>query len=204
MTSTPPADAVEILDYWFGPITADGMTRDDRYRLWFSKDEAQDSDIRRRFAGRVEQALAGRLDHWSDTPEGRLALVISLDQFTRNIYRDTPRAFSGDPLALDQTLAALDRGEDRRLPLIQRVFLYLPLEHAESADMQAESVRRFERLAADAPAAHKALFDGFFDYAYQHRDVIARYGRFPHRNHILGRESTVNEQEYLQQPGAGF
>ncbi|MCP1675982.1 uncharacterized protein (DUF924 family) [Natronocella acetinitrilica] len=199
------AAAIEAtVDFWFGPLTADGVTTGDQWKLWFTKDAGQDEEIRRRFRTQTERALTGELDDWQQTPTGRLALILTLDQFTRNIYRDTPAAFSGDPQALTVAQAALAVGEDQELPIIQRVFLYLPLEHAESLDMQNESVRRFEQLAKDAPTAHRPMFQSFLDYAIAHRDVILEFGRFPHRNAELGRESTAAEQAYLDKPGAGF
>ncbi|MCC5808783.1 MAG: DUF924 domain-containing protein [Ectothiorhodospiraceae bacterium] len=194
----------ETLDFWFGPLTEEGFTRDDRSGLWFSKSDAQDADIRARFLQQVEQALAGELEHWADSPQGRLALIITLDQFTRNIFRDTPRAFEGDPTALRHALHGIDRGEERALAPIQRVFLYLPLEHAEDLDMQDRSVERFRELEQQVPQQQAKAFAGFTDYAERHRDVIRDFGRFPHRNAILGRTSSPAEQEYLARPGSGF
>ncbi len=194
----------QTLDFWFGPLTADGFTETDRSGLWFGKSDAQDAEIRRRFQTQTESALAGQLEHWSEHPENRLALVVTLDQFTRNIFRDSPRAFAGDPMALAHALRALENDEDARLAPIQRVFLYLPLEHAESMEMQDRSVECFRRLEQQVPDTQKKAFAGFTDYAERHRDVIREYGRFPHRNAILGRESTAEEQAYLARPGAGF
>ncbi len=204
MTDTMDPDARDTLEFWFGAIAEDGFTRDDRLRLWFGKDDAQDAEIASRFREQTGQALNGALEHWSRTPACRLALIITLDQFTRNIFRGTADAFAGDDSALEHTQMALALGEDRELPLIQRVFLYLPLEHAESLEMQNESVRRFEQLATIAPPEHSAAFRSFLAYAESHRDVIRQFGRFPHRNAILGRSSTPDERIYLDAPGAGF
>ena len=130
--------------------------------------------------------------------------MIVLDQFPHHIYRDRPKAFATDPQSLALSLAALESGEDRQLTPIERVFLYLPLEHAESLAMQARSVSLYEQLAHEAAVDERALFDNFLDYACKHRDVVARFGRFPHRNAILGRVSTPDELEFLKQPGSRF
>jgi uncharacterized protein (DUF924 family) len=130
--------------------------------------------------------------------------VIVLDQFPHHIYRDKPQAFDTDPQALALSLEALMTGEDQQLTPIERVFLYLPLEHTESAAIQERSVLLFERLAQEAVADERALFEDFLNYARQHRDVVARFGRFPHRNAILGRPSTPDELEFLKQPGSRF
>jgi uncharacterized protein (DUF924 family) len=180
--------AREILDFWFGD---QGQQRPE----WFRKDEAFDTSIRQRFGSLVERALAGeRLDANDDAAHSALARVLLLDQFTRNIYRGTPRAFAGDALALTTARAMVARGEDVELSTLQRVFVYLPFEHAEDLAMQHESLRLFEQLG-DA---------GFLDYARRHAVVVERFGRFPHRNAILGRISTPEEIEYLKQPGSGF
>lgn len=199
------ADGIDsTLHFWFGPLTTDGVSAEDRLGLWFGKSDDQDATIREQFGPQVEQALAGELDNWAATKAGRMALVLTLDQFTRNIHRGTPRAFAGDSRALQHALHALDQGEDAGMPLIHRVFLYLPLEHAEDLAIQERCVRCFQALESQAPEAAREMFRSFTDYAEQHRDVIRRFGRFPHRNGILGRESTPDERAYLAQPGAGF
>jgi len=157
-----------------------------------------------RFAATLVDATAGRLDHWTATPRTRLALVIVVDQFPHHIHRDQPQAFATDPQALALSLDALAAGEDRQLAPIERVFLYLPLEHAESLSMQDRSVALYETLASEAAADERTLFDNFLDYARKHRDVVARFGRFPHRNAILGRPSSEAELEFLKQPGSRF
>lgn len=199
------AHAIEdTLAFWFGDLPLRDGSEADRSALWFSKSEAQDAEIRRRFGAQVSAALAGELDTWAQTPQGRLALVVTLDQFTRNIHRHTPAAFAGDPRALAHTLEALEQGEHLRLPLIGRVFLYMPMEHAEDLAMQHRCVACFRELEQAAPARDQAMFRGFTDYAERHREVIRRFGRFPHRNAILARENTPEESAYLSQPGAGF
>lgn len=189
--------AQAVLDFWFG---APGSPEHGRDRPeWFRKDAAFDALIRARFGATIEEALAGSLDAWATGPAGTLALIVVLDQFTRNSFRDTPRAFAGDPpaRALAQRLVAA--GDDLRLPPWQRAFAYLPFEHAEDLALQHESVRRFEALAAVDPGQAEGL-----DYARRHFDVIARFGRFPHRNAILGRVDTAEEAAFLRQPGSRF
>jgi uncharacterized protein (DUF924 family) len=185
----------DVLEFWFDPAHAAN---------WFAKDPAFDEEIRRRFAAAVEDAAHGRLDAWADTPAGRLALLILLDQFPRNLHRGEARAWAADVKAQRVALSGLDEGFDQALPPLQRVFAYLPLEHAEDMGLQQRSVALFEALHAQAPAAERARFAEFVGYARRHREVIARFGRFPHRNAVLGRDSTAAEREYLAQPGAGF
>lgn len=186
------AQATAVLDFWFAGSAAPRAE-------WFRKDAAFDALIADRFGAMVEQALAGAMTAWANDAECALAQVIVLDQFTRNIFRDTPRAFAGDALALAAARAMVARSDDLALPPLHRVFAYLPFEHAEDRAMQAESLRLFAALtAADASLAT------FGDYAQRHADVIARFGRFPHRNAQLGRESTAEEVQFLQQPGSRF
>jgi uncharacterized protein (DUF924 family) len=195
------ADAVldpreaDVLDFWFGaPGSAEhGQARD----LWFTKQDATDALIRARFGALIESALRGELDAWSGTPRGALALIVLLDQFTRNAFRDTPRAFAGDARALSVAQAQVDAGHDLALSLNERWFVYLPFEHAESLPLQERAVALFTQLAADGLTAP-------LEWAIKHRDVVARFGRFPHRNAILGRASSPEEAAFLQQPGSRF
>jgi uncharacterized protein (DUF924 family) len=193
-----------VLDFWFGPPGRAAEIAGRQTRLWFGKSPENDRAVTDRFSATLVAAAAGELAPWAATPRGRLALVIVLDQFPHHIHRDRPQAFATDPQALALSLAALDAGENAQLAPIERVFLYLPLEHAESLAMQERSVALFENLAHKAAADERALFDNFLDYARQHRDVVARFGRFPHRNAILGRPSTPEEVEFLKQPGSRF
>lgn len=186
-------NAQDVLDFWFGPPPLAQRAE------WFRKDAAFDATIRARFGAAIEAALKGELAAWDATPRGALARVIVLDQFTRNAFRATARAFAGDALALAAAGAMVERGDDRRLAALERVFAYLPFEHAEDATMQARSIALFGALAREEPA-----LAGFEDYARRHAAVVERFGRFPHRNRLLGRASTAAETEYLAQPGAGF
>ena len=194
----PPAAARAVLDFWFLPPGAPGHGA---YRTeWFRKDPAFDAAIRGRFRNDVEAALAGERDDWNAGGEGCLALILLLDQFTRNIFRDTPRAFAGDAKALTLAGGAIADGRDRALSPLRRWFLYLPFMHSESLPVQERCVALFRGLREEGGTA----FDSPLDYAVRHRDVIARFGRFPHRNGILGRPSTREEIEFLSLPGSSF
>lgn len=202
--SSLPSDAQDVLAFWLGAWPADGAALQRAQPTWFQKNEAFDADLRQRFGGTIAAALAGQHDAWTDTAQGRLALLIVLDQFTRNSFRGKPESFAGDDRALRIALEGIARGHDIAVPPMPRTFCYLPLEHAEDAAMQSRSVALFQALR-DAPDAQpKPFFDGSLDYAHKHQDVIRRFGRFPHRNAILGRTSTPDELAYLAQPGAGF
>ena len=182
--------AEEVLAFWFaGDPSA-------RRKVWFEKDAGFDAECAR-FAEALSAAKQGELDHWADTPRGALALVILLDQFSRNLFRGSPHAFAADPLARKQAGHAIARGFDRQLGPVERIFLYLPFEHSEDLPDQDESVRLFAAL-------HGELGGDTLDYAERHREVIRRFGRFPHRNAVLGRTNTPAEEAYLAQPGAGF
>jgi uncharacterized protein (DUF924 family) len=195
--------AEELLEVWFGTLDEDGIAPPDRRKRWFAGDPAFDEELRRRFGDLHEQACAGELDRWAQTPRGRLALVLLLDQLSRHLHRGMAEAFAADAHALALARGALARGEDRELALCERAFLYLPFEHAEDLAAQEISVERFAELAAIAPERARPLFEEFLDWAVRHRDVIARFGRFPHRNAVLGRATTPEEQAWLEREG-GF
>ncbi len=193
-----------VLKFWLGapePTDASALTCQP---LWFTKSDALDDEIRSRFGAWVEEARAGQLDGWADRAHGRLALVVLLDQFSRNAWRGKPESFAGDAKALALALAALDNGHWEAVAPLARFFLALPLEHAEDPALQARSVALFEQLVAQATPETQPVLAGALDYAQQHQEVIARFGRFPHRNAILGRESSAEEKAYLAQPGSGF
>lgn len=193
-----------IRAFWFGSGTDDKTTADERARMWWSKNPEVDREIRQRFEACVAEAANHELDHWSATAGGRLALILLTDQFPRHIYRDTPQAFSFDALARHWAREGIRQGEHEQLRPVERVFFYLPLEHSESMDDQEQSVTLCEELVRNAPDEHKAVFEEFLRYARLHRDVIKRFGRFPHRNRILGRESTPEELGALKQGGLSF
>lgn len=196
-----------IKEFWFGQHpadTADAVIAAAQAKLWWAKDEAQDALITQRFAATTLAASDGRLDDWRASAGGRLALILLCDQFPRNMYRNTPQAFAFDGLALQIAGDGLARQQDRHLRMIQRVFFYLPLEHSESLEDQDRAVLLFGALVREAAPDQQAVFQGFLNFAERHREVIARFGRFPHRNAILGRASTPEELQFLTQPGSSF
>ena len=176
-------DPAEVLDFWFRQPP----------KAWFTKDPAFDEEIRRRFLDAREAALAGRLDAWLDTPRGCLAYIVLLDQFPRNMFRGDARAFAADHLALAAARRLLAAGWDRAMTVDERTFAYLPFEHSERLEDQDRCCELMQPLG-----------DEVYRYALRHRDIIRRFGRFPHRNAALGRASTPEEAEFLRQPGSGF
>ncbi len=193
MTVEPQA----IYDFWFGGPGLDefGQSR----KVWFVKDPAFDEQIRQRFLTTLESAQRGELQHWRQDPKHCLSLIILLDQFPRNVFRDTPGAFATDPMALDTARFAVEQRYDEAVSSLERVFIYLPFEHSESLQDQVRSVTLFKALKEEVSNGAE-----FLDYAKRHHDVIARFGRFPHRNRILNRASTEAEIEFLLQPGSSF
>ena len=196
-TDALDGEARAVLDFWFLPAGDPGHGAE--RAEWFRKDEAFDRAIAARFGALIERGLAGALDAWRATPRGALAEIVVLDQFTRNVFRGTPRAFAGDARALAAARALVAAGADRGLPAVARQFAYLPFEHAEDRAMQEEAMRLFAGLAAEHPEQADLL-----RWAAAHRDIVARFGRFPHRNLVLGRVSTADELAFLQQPGSSF
>jgi uncharacterized protein (DUF924 family) len=196
-STTTSASPGAVLDFWFGPPDDPG------HRLprqsWFRKDPAFDLEVRERFEATIEAALAGRLEAWAADPLSALAQVIVLDQFTRNAFRDTARAFAGDGRALAAARAMVDAGQDRALSGVQRQFIYMPFEHAEELAAQEQALLLFSRLGEDEPALADLL-----RWARAHHDIVARFGRFPHRNALLGRASTPEEEAFLKTPGSSF
>jgi len=200
MTETPES----ILSFWFGHSDDDAVTARAQQKLWWAKDEHTDQEIRRRFESTHEALVRGELDGWASTSAGLLAMVLVADQFPRNMFRGMPESFASDPLALRWSMHGMEHGLDKDLRPIEKIFLYLPFEHSESLEDQQRAVFLFEKLLAEVPPTQHEVFAGFYDYAMRHRDVIARFGRFPHRNHILGRVSTDEEVAFLKEPGSSF
>lgn len=186
MNDSLPREAAEVLSFWFGP----GMEE-----RWFKKDPDFDREVRERLQGHYERARSGDYDHWMDSAKGSLALCLLLDQVPRNLFRDDRRAFATDDRARQVTICALDQGFDRALRQAERLFLYLPLEHSEDLDDQERCVELVATLDAKPD---------WLDYSVRHRDVIARFGRFPHRNRVMGRETTEEEAAFLEEPGSAF
>ena len=197
MTPAAPASPEEVLDFWFEGAVEGVEAITARGRVWFGADPAFDRVCRERFAGLLARAVSGELDGWQETPRGALALVIVLDQLSRNIHRGSRAAFAGDAGALACCLRARERKFDEALRPIERMFLCMPLQHAEDRQRQDESVRTWEALAAGAGRELAGYFENSLGYARKHRDIVHRFGRFPHRNAVLGRDSTPQEQQYL-------
>ncbi|MGE3953827.1 MAG: DUF924 family protein [Parachlamydiales bacterium] len=194
----------EVLRYWLGPLDGPTDFPVHKAQIWWMKDPEVDADIRQKFGAAVEAAARGEYDHWTATPRGRLALIILLDQFTRNLNRDKGEAFANDEKALRLAMEGIARGEHTRLYPVERAFLYLPLEHAEDPYYQERSVDLFEQLAREVDPEIRAPFESFLDYARQHKVIIDRFARFPHRNRPLLRDSTQAEVAFLREWGNPF
>ena len=195
----------QVLDFWFGACGPDGALDRAKQKMWFSGGHMHDATIHKRFGKLHRRASRGELEaEWGATPRDRIALIIVLDQFSRHIHRGAPAAFAQDPAAQRLALAGVEQGMDRALIPAQRAFFYLPFEHAEDLALQQRGVRLFQRLAAEVAPAWRKEYTGFSDYAGHHRDIVERFGRFPHRNKVLGRASTPEEIEFLKQPGSSF
>lgn len=190
-----------LLDAWFGEPANDTQRAHRQAPLWWGKSGDTDDWLRSEFGALADRAACGELDAWADTPKGRLALILLLDQLPRNLHRGNPAAFAQDGRARQLCLDGLAKGDDTHLASLERVFFYLPLEHAESLAQQDLCVTLFEALALAHPLP---IFADYLDYARRHRAIIARFGRFPHRNAILGRQSSAAELAFLSQPGSSF
>jgi uncharacterized protein (DUF924 family) len=212
-------DALRVREFWFGQsltgalrgqgdLASQAVALQRRARVWFETNPQlvgqQNELIRSQFQELVERAGRGELAGWADSPRRRLSLIILLDQFPRQIYRGTPQAFAYDPEALGLTLSGLQSAADAALNLIERLFFYMPLQHTEATEVQDESVSAFRRLVAESPAQLRSTFEEALAWAQNHRSLIRQFGRFPHRNAILGRESTPEEVAYLRKDGAAF
>jgi len=202
-------EARQIRDFWFGrlPLSAEELER--RLRFWFGADTPQlrqrrDAHIRERFGALLERAAAGELAPWADGPRRRLSLIILLDQFPRHIFRGEARAFAYDEQALALTLSGMQSAADAALDVVERIFFYMPLQHAERSEVQDESVAAYRRLLGEAPQELKGAFAATLRSAENHRAIIEQFGRFPHRNSALARESTPEETRWLDSGGASF
>ncbi|MBA2727382.1 MAG: DUF924 domain-containing protein [Parachlamydiaceae bacterium] len=193
-----------ILNYWFGDLQTAEDYPYDKAKIWFSGGADVDTEIRERFENLLLEVANHKLDNWKKSPKGRLALIILVDQFSRNIYRGTPEAFTFDSIGCELTLEGIDLGADLHLLPIERAFFYLPLEHSENLEIQKISIAKFDALAASAPISLKSTFDSYANYAWNHYIIIEKFGRFPHRNVILGRESIQEEVDFLKGPNSSF
>ena len=194
-----------VLDFWFGACGPDGALDLAKKRMWFGDGHKYDAEIRRHFGALHERAARGEVEHaWTATPRGWIALIVVLDQFSRHIHRGTAAAYEQDAEAQQLVVNGLGLRADHDLLPVQRTFFYMPLEHAEDLELQRLGVRCFDGLARAVAPAWRKEYEHFLDYAKRHREIIERFGRFPHRNAALGRTSTPEEKAFLKQPGASF
>ncbi|WP_369601680.1 DUF924 family protein [Hahella sp. SMD15-11] len=194
----------EIVHFWFGEPGPDGLPDPAYKKAWFMPTRARDAEIRKRFMGMLTLLEEGGFDHWQETPEGTLAGILLLDQFSRQIYRGTALAFGGDRMARMWMRRGLDRAQDVDLMLVQRAFFYMPLQHSERLADQREGVALYEQLVHLAEGPLRVLLQGFLDSAREHCAIIERFGRFPHRNRVLKRPSTDAERVWLADTGKRF
>jgi uncharacterized protein (DUF924 family) len=202
-------EARSVREFWFGrlPLTTDSFNQ--RLRFWFGDESSRlrqqrDAQIRGRFGGLFERAASGQLAAWADGPRRRLSLIILLDQFPRNMFRGSARAFATDGQALTLALSGMQSAADAALDVAERLFFYMPLQHAESPEVQDESVAAYRRLLAETPEELQRQFRSALRSAENHREIIERFGRFPYRNRVLGRTTTPQELEWLRRGGESF
>ena len=193
-----------ILSFWFKEHALAAPQIDRRMDIWFGEDRVFDLEVKKEFATDVDEASAGRLDHWAHSPRGRLALILLLDQFRRNVYRNTARAFEMDKAALKLCVEGAIAKKDKGLAPIERAFFYMPLQHAESRKVQEKSLALYTRLAQMVSPTYRETFETIAQFAELHRDIIERFGRFPHRNKLLGRQNTPEEDQYLAGDSPNF
>jgi uncharacterized protein (DUF924 family) len=193
-----------VLDYWFGNLDHTPEYFKSRNKLWFMGGDTVDTQIREQFERDVIDAVEGRYDTWLETPKEALALIILLDQFSLNLYREQPRSYEQSAMAIPIAKRVIANGWEYMLTPAEKVFLYLPLEHSEDLKDQMASIERFKALVAGAPAELKSVMDGYLDYAFRHWRVVAKYGRFPDRNEVYGRENRPEEVDFLASDEAPF
>lgn len=194
----------KIITFWFQESALTAPKIDARMDIWFGESTDFDAEIDAEFKDDVDKASEGKLNHWADEPAGRLALILLLDQFRRNIYRGTAQAFALDKAALKLCIEGAMEKKDQGLAPIQRVFFYMPLQHTESRKVQAKSVELFSKLADAVSTTYKETFETIAQFAELHADIIEQFGRFPHRNKLLKRDNTEEEEEYLSADGPDF
>ena len=204
MSPVSNPDIKRVLGFWFSSSELDSPQLDSRMDRWFGASDAFDEEIRESFGELVEQASAGELDDWKETPHGRLALIILIDQFRRNIYRGTAEAFTHDKQALRIAIEGTMAGDHQQLDAVERMFFFMPLQHAESLKIQEKSVGIFNALAKTVPGTLHETFQTAAQFAELHRDIVAEFGRFPHRNAVLGRPNSHAESAYLSGDNPSF
>lgn len=193
-----PERAHELLSFWFGDLGYADLPSSDRTNLWFGESEKLKMEMAKIFGPDYQAAASGKLVEWAATPRGRLALIILLDQFSRYLYRNSPNAFAYDQTAQALCIEGLRKKMDQSLTLIERVFFYMPLVHAEDSEKQEQSIRLFQQLVSLSMTETTQVYQLFLAYAYAHFRVIKEFGRFPQRNTVLGRESTSAETAFLK------
>jgi uncharacterized protein (DUF924 family) len=199
------SDRIEdVLDFWFGELNELGCSSPEHRKRWWTKSNAFDEAIKSHFLNDYEAIVAGDREVWRNTARGALAYIIVLDQFSRNIFRGTPEMFAADELAREVCCEGLDADFDSELSFDERVFFYLPLEHSEDVATQQRCLQLFSGLVDFAPEPLEGDAKYYLDFAERHKAIIERFGRYPHRNEILGRASTPDETEFLQEPGSSF
>jgi uncharacterized protein (DUF924 family) len=199
------SDPIEdVLDFWFGEVNELGCSSPEHRKRWWTKSDAFDEAIKSHFLDDYEAIVAGDREAWRHTARGALAYVIVLDQFSRNIFRGTPQMFAADELAREVCCEGLDAGFDSDLSFDERVFFYLPLEHGEDVANQQRCLELFNRLVDWAPEPLEGDAKYYLNFAQRHKAIIEQFGRYPHRNEILGRASTPEEAEFLNKPGSSF
>ena len=198
------AECRAVLDFWFDGCEQDAPHIDARMNRWFGADDTLDAEIRDRFGDLVTQASNGELDHWGEDARGRLALIILLDQFRRNIFRGTAEAFDRDKQALQLCVDGIVSRAYKKLRTEEQIFFFMPLQHTESIKLQDKSVSIYQALAKNVSETLRETFLTTAQFAELHRDIIDQYGRFPHRNKVLGRDNTADEEDYLAADGTAF
>ncbi len=194
----------QIHAFWFGSLDTEGLVDAQKSARWWQKNPEFDTEIAATFGEDIQQAIVGECNSWLKQAAGRLAAILLIDQFCRNIYRGKPNAFAHDHLARAWCLEGMKAKHDEQLPHVKRVFYYMPLMHAEDQDLQLLSVTIYRELAKSAPLKLQEMLTSNYEFACRHKDIIDRFGRFPHRNEILGRQSTAEELTFLKQPGSSF
>lgn len=192
----------EILDFWFGNIDKLSSPEKNKIPLWFMKSDELDNQIKEKFSGELENVIDNA--NYLEEADKALALIILIDQFSRNIFRNNKRAFEKDHIALDTALKAINKGFDKQFHPVKRIFFYLPLEHSEDLEMQNKCVKIMKKMVDEIDPILKTDIENYYNYALKHRDIIKMFGRFPHRNKILGRDSTPEELVFLEKPGSSF
>jgi len=197
-------DPERVLSFWFGELDAEGLAHPDTQRRWFTKDEAFDAALRDNFLEDHRAIVGEEREHWLVDPRGRLAYVVVLDQFSRNMFRGTPQMFATDAQALRAAKGCIEKGADRPLAVAERQFMYMPFMHSEELADQDRCIELFEALRDEQTGRCRDSVENALRFAVMHRDIVAKFGRFPHRNAILGRASTPEEAQFLEGPNSGF